>query len=842
VDVAHVGGDPEVSHPQAYHTSCRQGLEGRSGFQFNAASAGIEPELLTMLASTHVGYQAPRDLPREPTSEELQMFPVALKSRAVDGVQVVSQTVYVGREFRGRAGEPDSGRFGNYFSHIVLADRAAGEPFDGLLAIELWGAPHWRSTESETPQLSELGVLQPGRCDLEWALEQLEPRREWLGAVLDGALAALEDGPRVVLVEPDAERAAAWVAWVSYALPADLASALTFTTFAGQPRHAQDVQFSVTTPGCDLAFAEHELGREVLLLDVSSATPPSPRLLYARIATAFANDGPEGIAAAAACPSDGAVQRRGGQLAIRCRRVDLATAEHVPSILELLVELVHGGQWELASQTARALPAGVDREEVLRGWWEVHASARRQSAEPARDLADQALERLVERIGDAAIDLPAVSCDSPTSPSPGMLARWLEKVEQSEDGADRAALLAGGLRLGLVGCNVALDRRVASAIGAAIEHPQVAQTLGALAADARYSEIADQVIAGLARDAFADERALPRLRTALADPALGETISRLAAQAGDFDERAVWERLRVEADPSALADALSTLVPIAERAGRSAEVKLLFGRDGLADAEAYALLLRAFARSGVEVPAEDVAGSLAALARVPLSEVDRGRPLLKLLRSAVARSRIGEEPVFSAWMAVCSLPPTNFAEWCEWVARAAAAPPEQLPDERYHELREIAGDVTVERLEFAAGRDERRDGAALEALDLESLGADDPLADYATGVARLAWVFAEHWPETARRALEARLAKGRERAWFGAAAFVVWGGLPADTGNLLETALPQAIEQLSPRRVQAIEAQLGEREQEEWATWLERHPPRLGVSGTVSRLLRREGR
>ena len=842
MDVAHVGGDPEVSHPQAYHTSSRHGLDGRSGFQFNAASAGIEPELLTALAATHAGYHAPRDLPREPTSEQLKTFPVALKSRAVDGTSVVSQTVYVGREFRGRAGEPDSGRFGNYFSHIVLADPVTAEPFDGLLPIELWRAPHWCSAESEAPLLSELGPLQPGRCDLEWALEQLDSRRGWLGKVLDGALAALEGGPRVVLVEPDVERAAAWVAWVSYALPTDLASALSFTTFTGQPRHAQDVQLCVTTPGCDLAFAEHELAREVLLLDVTSAKPASPQLLYARVAAALVSDGPEAIAAAAASASDGAVQRRGAQLAVSRRRVDLAGAEHVPSILELIVELARGGQWELALQTAGQLPQSSGSEETLRGWWSVHASARLASAEPARELVDQALERLLERIADAAVDLPAVSCDSPTSPSPGMLARWLERVEQSRDGADRAAMLGGGLRLGLVGCNVALDRRVASAIGEAIESAEVAQMLATLASDARHRDIADQAIAGLAREAFADERAMPRLGLAVADPALGETTRRLAAQASDFDERAVWERLRVEADPAALADALTTLVPIAAQAGRAEEVKLLFGREGPVDVEAYALLLRAFARGRAEVPVGDVTGALATLAHVPLSEVARGRSLTKLLHAALARSQVREEPVLLAWMAVCSLPPARFAKWCEWVADAAAAPPARFPEERYQELREVAGEVAVERLIDVTEQDDRRRGASDAAGDPRSSAGDDPAADYAAGIRWLAWGFAERWPEIASQGLAGRLTKGRDKARFGAAAFVVWRDLPAETGHLLETALPQAVEQLAPRRIQAIEAELGEREQEEWAVWLERHPPREGVGGTVSRLLRRDGR
>jgi GTPase-associated protein 1, N-terminal domain type 2/GTPase-associated protein 1, middle domain len=820
VAAEHVGSDPEVSHPQAFHTSCRHGLDGRSGFQFNAASAAIEPELLRTLAAAHVGYQAPRDLPREPTSEQLRAFPVALKSRAVEGTPVVSQTVYVGREFRGRDGQPDSGRFGNYFSHIVLADPVAGEPFDGLLPIELWRAPHWCVAESEAPLLPELGALQPGRCDLEWALEQLDSRRGWLGKVLDGALGALEGGPRVVLVEPDVGLAAAWVAWVSYALPADLARALTFTTFTGQPRHAQDVQLCVTTPGCDLAFAEHELAREVLLLDVTSTEPEGPQLLYARVAAALASDGPEAIAAAAASVSDGAAQRRGAQLAVSRGRVDLATAEHVPSILELVVELGRGGQWEIALQTAGELPQSVDSEETLRGWWSVHASARLASAEPARELADRALERLLERVADAAVDLPAVSCDSPTSPSPGMLARWLERVEQSPDGIERAAVLAGGLRLGLVGCNVALDRRVASAIGEAIENPEVAQLLATLATDPRYSYIADQAIAGLAREAFADERAMPRLSLAIADPALGETTRRLAAQANDFDERAVWERLRVEADPTALADALTTLVPIATQADRVEEVKLLFGREGPVGVEDYALLLRAFARCGAGVPAADTAAALAALAREPLHDAARGRPLTKLLHGAMASSRVREEPVLLAWMAACSPPSGSFAKWCECVADAAVAP-ERLPPERYRELSEIAGDIAVERL-------------------LVAVEAEDRRVDYADGIRWLAWGFAERWPGIAAEALEERLSKGRDKARFGAAAFIVWGELSSDTGHLLETALPQAVAQLAPRRVQAIEDQLDEREQEEWTLWLERHPPRQG--GAVSRLLRREGR
>lgn len=830
-----MGGDPEImSHPQAYHTSCREGLGGHSGFQFNAASPGIGTELLGMLASTHVGYHAPRDMPREPSREELDLFPISLKSREVNGAPVVSQTVYVGREFQGRGGEPDTGRFGNYFSHVLLADIGAAEPFDGLLAIELWRAAHWQSEESQTRELPELGPLQPGHCDLQWALEQLpDPHVGWHGAVLDGVLGAIEGGPRVVLVEPDIERAAAWVAWVTYALPADLARRLSFTTFDGQPRHARDVHLCVTTPGCDIGFAEHELGREVLLFTPSADAPPDTDLLYARVAVTLACRNPDAVAAAVVPPTVGDARRRGAQLALRNELVTLATEEHVPSILELLVELARDGDWELAQQAAEGLPASAGSESTLRGWWAVHAVARQAASAPARELADQALKRLIERIGDMPSGLPDVSSKGPTSPSPGLLAGWLEQVEGAPDGLTQAMLLDGGLRLGLVGCNVALDRRVAGAISDAIDTPEIKAIFSSLAAGDQHRELIDEVIARLAREAFADERALPRLRDVLADPALAATTQRFAAQAADFDERAVWERLRVEADPSTLEDALAMLVPIAEQAGRTGRVKHVFGPDGPVGVQDHVKLLRAFEHAGARPPEEDIDTALLALGQASLIDPSNGRDLVELLPRVGPRRRLREDPVFLSWMAVCSPPRENFAEWCGWVATAATAPAQLLSDERFQELFDFAGTVTVKRLSESPSEDShrRRSGQAAARYD--------PFLDYATGAATLARAFGVNWPHTVSNALELELTKGRDKAWFGAAAFLTWKELPAGTGDLLETALPQAIATQSPRRIQAIEEQLGEREQVEFAHWLERHPPGAGV---ISRLLRRDGR
>ena len=96
------------------------------------------------------------------------------------------------------------------------------EPFDGLAAVELWDAPHWTTDESPAPRSPSSARSAPAVRPRVRAAAQLAPAGVAAG-VVDGALAALDGGPRVVVVEPDLERAVTWVAWISYALPAELA-------------------------------------------------------------------------------------------------------------------------------------------------------------------------------------------------------------------------------------------------------------------------------------------------------------------------------------------------------------------------------------------------------------------------------------------------------------------------------------------------------------------------------------------------------------------------------------------------------------------------------------------
>ncbi len=725
---------------------------------------------------------------------------------------------------------------------MVLGDPAHDEPFDSLLPIELWRAPHWRSEETTTPDLPELTELTPGICDLDWALAALDgPRRMWRGPVLHAALYAMHGGPRVVIVEPDSERAAAWIAWVSYALPSDLAPRLSFNTFTGQPRYAQDINLCVTTPGCDLGFAEYEHGRDVIVLQPESSIAPETESLYARIVAALAEAGPEAVSHRPDVVN-GTPERRGAELAILAGQVALARAEEAGSLLEVLTDLVKTGRWDLAVSAAEAIPASAGNEDALRGWWQAYVVARDSTPEEARSIADRSLRHLLPEIASIPSDLPDLASDSPTTPSPGSLASWLETVEHAASGAERAVLVAGGLRLGLIGCNVALDRRVAQAICETIGDPQMAATFARLADDHKYTAIVDEVVSRLANAAFSDEAALPLLRSALAHSALRDTIDRFATRATTFDERAVWEQLRIEADPAALRDALVALLPLAEDEHRVRDVKRLFGSGGPNSFEEHLLLLTAYRDTGATAADDDVDGALTALAEQSLTNVSHGQRLFDALHHAAPVQRLKHDAVFLAWTAAIFEPPrTGFAQWSGWVAEAAGAQERGLSEELYTELWELAGLMCARCLDLrgVTGATTQRRGRDAERAPRE---AASPKEEYVTGVTELARAFGQYWPESAARGVERELAKGKDATGLIVNAFLIWRSLPGGTGDLLETALPAAIGRLTARRLQAVERLLAASERDAWLDWLELHPPRPGVSGTVSRLLRRDTR
>jgi hypothetical protein len=199
------------------------------------------------------------------------------------------------------------------FAHMVVG------PFDGLLGIERWGAPHWRAAGDEPEELT--------------ALESAPPELEPAGGLLDAVLT----GDPVVFVEPDERRRAALIAFVCFALPRAEAERLTFTTFTSHPT---DVRLAATTP-------EHA-GAFDLVIDAS--TPATSR--YSLIALELARRGTLTDATRALHEPDALA------LAIAGGATDLITPDELSKTLELITAVAAAGDIATAARAAAAIPGG----------------------------------------------------------------------------------------------------------------------------------------------------------------------------------------------------------------------------------------------------------------------------------------------------------------------------------------------------------------------------------------------------------------------------------------------------------------------------------------------------
>lgn len=750
-----------MSFRQAFHTSCRNGLSGHSGFQFNAASAGLDPEQLSRIAADHSGYRPPPDAPVEPDASAIARLPVALRYQPVEGVgPVISRTVYVGREFRGAAGEPDSGRFGNYFSHIVVGE-GGEDPFAGLLPIELWQAPHWTSSESAEAELPPLERLEPGPADLERVLERLAPRASRaLGAVADAALAAVSGGPRAVVIEPEPELAAAWVAWASFALPPDRAGTLTFATFDGRPRVAESLRMCVTTPACDLDFAPYELESSVVLVDVDAPPGPGELSLYGRVLELLAAAGGEAVAAAVRdLPAGLDPLQTGAELAVAAGRMGLVEP----------------------GELAAALPADDGSEASFIECSGLYAAAR-QGDRGATELVDAALERLLPRLAEPPTELPRIDPERGTPPSAGALARWLAVVDEAAAVGQLGALLTAGARLGLIGCNTALDRELAGKIAEGFADPNV---------EAAYREIA----------ASGNDRLVEAVRRAVED---GENFESLAA----------WELLRGPSESHSRGDSVARLAARAHSAEHEAAIRALYGDSGPADPGEHAELLAGWQSAGAEAPRRDYEAALEALAEVPFERWEAVAALLRLLNEGPRAVRGDAD--FAAWGLFFGAAPERrpFEQWAEAAVRLAGRGEVGLSASREEELRALAARVAVDSLEQA---------------------------DQLRGVEILARGLGGEWLEQLGAALAARAAKSLEPPAQIARAFTAWQRPGRGRNPLLERALPPATRGLSARQLEAVGEELREPLRPLWEEWLELHPPRRAVSRAVRGAFRRGG-
>ncbi|ONH24749.1 GTPase-associated protein 1-related protein [Pseudofrankia asymbiotica] len=220
-----------MSFQQLYYTSCARGISGFPGFQFNAASDDVPPEVMRRVEGL-TAYTPPKSVPYNADAAAIAVCPVNLCFEPADDHSVLANVVFLGNDY--------SKRFGNYFAHALVSTDIAGQLGEAL-PIELWRSPAWTHRESSDTHLDDLPAPPLlGPLDRAAAAEFLEvdpDRVDVLSALLTAVAAGMTASERrsTILIEETSELAAHWVALVSYLLPPALARRMSFATYHSRP-------------------------------------------------------------------------------------------------------------------------------------------------------------------------------------------------------------------------------------------------------------------------------------------------------------------------------------------------------------------------------------------------------------------------------------------------------------------------------------------------------------------------------------------------------------------------------------------------------------------------------
>ncbi len=268
-----------------YYTDCRpgHGLQGRAGFQFQAASPGVAPEAMPIVQRSAL-YEAPVRWMRE--RRPVADYPASLAHTAEGGLFATAAGRYVGREANGT-------REGNQFTHAVVT----GDPADyGLVRpAQLWAAPWWAVEPAAGTELDMLAAHPvPGPLDTETVRDRVRvaARGEERLTALLSAIHHLADSERrrtVVIVGADPEAAACWIAAATLLLPRPEALRVSFKIFVVDGQYGRhDIialhpewagRWADTGPGSRRAVFDLDRGRHTAVEPTSAACFWVPRFL-----------------------------------------------------------------------------------------------------------------------------------------------------------------------------------------------------------------------------------------------------------------------------------------------------------------------------------------------------------------------------------------------------------------------------------------------------------------------------------------------------------------------------------------------------------------------------------
>lgn len=536
-----------MSLHQAYYTSCRMGWGGE-GFQFNALSPALDRALLPRLVDL-CQYEPPPSQPSVPTEAELAAFPVNLFYQLLaDGSAALGCEVYVGKGF--------DGRYGNFFAHLLIADSAPHD-FVGLRPIEFWKSPTWVRTPSQERDLPEPErpirqeqILDPDELD---RFFRAGGREAYLPAFFTAVESALATGRRVVLVEPESEGVARWVALATLILPPALVLRFSFCTYHKDPERSGALLVG-TTADSQFAFAPQQMRFQYFVLDfVKGRFSPTPET------------SPFGGALHAAWQAGGVRALRG-----LSERLTALAPEAEPADLSDLSLLAAGelstvgegdrplkflrwcrhfapDQWGAADDLARlfraAVRGGAARDEIVAAAVEVHrnvvahypthgAAALHFAAAFEEWMAGEACEQATTASLAGLVSMLALHPDTPSAWPPD---RWRAALEKAapRDPARALALLQMGEAFGWLG-TVDLPKAALTSGVADLAGLDQVRSLLLDGSDRPLREVLLTACAESLSQLPAHLPEPPALIVLLRDRHLVDVLARMARQRGDF--------------------------------------------------------------------------------------------------------------------------------------------------------------------------------------------------------------------------------------------------------------------------------------------------------------------
>lgn len=233
------------------------------GYQVYAKS----PQILETeypLIFKHIKYTAPTGLPDTSDLEEIdRYYPLAFSSFSVNGKTCISRTRYLGQD--------DSGRYGNYFCHMLMFPQ---EP--EFYATDLYASPLWKESLTAEEKQADRGpqVLDPlydipstvvlGRTALSQFIDEVG--EEAAIRMISALLYAKVMKQRMVIWDVP-ERLPKWFALLVNAFPRN--AGISFSTYTMDFLQSSLDVIGVPPQGCSFNYSMEQTNRRMVVMDMN---------------------------------------------------------------------------------------------------------------------------------------------------------------------------------------------------------------------------------------------------------------------------------------------------------------------------------------------------------------------------------------------------------------------------------------------------------------------------------------------------------------------------------------------------------------------------------------------